>query len=288
MSLALVYLARGVDGGLSSSKEFFETYRTFHPGYPHDLIVIAKGWMGIEGRDELQHLAQLNAAKIVDLPDDGLDWGAYMRLIPQLSHDWMCFLNTHSRPRVNGWLNLLMAATEIPSMNIGAVSASASWQSLEIPFLPQPSLKASYNTALIYPLRVIRNVIRLVANIRDIGDFAPFPNPHLRSNAFVIRRELFVEFATTKKIPQCKRDAAKLESGKAGFTAFLLAHGLKALVAGANGKVYESEQWIRSGTFRVPGQPNLIVADNQTTAYERADLHKKKILEIAAWGQTFS
>lgn len=288
MALALVYLARGTDGGISSCKEFFHAYQAFPPCYPHELIVIAKGWDGIDKRDELQQLAYLNAARVVDLPDDGFDWGAYMRLSRQLPHDWLCFLNTHSRPRVKGWLNILKTATDMPSMDIGAVSASASWQSLEIPILPPPSLKAGYNAAIIYPVRLIRNAMRLAANIGNIGEFAPFPNPHLRTNAFIVRRELFAEFVSGQKIPQRKRDAAKLESGKTGFTSFLLARGLKALVANANSEIYAPDQWIRSGTFRVPGQPNLLVADNQTIAYDMADQRIKRILEKAAWGQTFS
>ena len=287
-SLALVYLARGIDGGLRSAKEFFEAYRAFPAGCPHELIVIAKGWAGIDGQAELLQLIHSHSARLVDLPDDGFDWGGYMRLAPQLSHDWLCFLNTHSRPRVTGWLNLLKAAADAPSMNIGAVSASASWQSLDIPILPPPSLRKGYNTILIYPLRLFRNMLRLAINIRQIGDFAPFPNPHLRSNAFIIRRELFVDFAATQRIPRCKRDAALLESGRLGFSVYLANRGLKALVTGADGKVYGPEQWINSGTFRAPGQPNLLVADNQTTAYDMADQHLKRVLERLAWGQAFS
>ena len=49
MSLALVYLARGVGGGLSSVKAFFNAYDIHPAGCPHELIVIIKGWDGIEG-----------------------------------------------------------------------------------------------------------------------------------------------------------------------------------------------------------------------------------------------
>lgn len=284
MSLALVYLARGIDGGLSSAKAFFDAYRAFPAGCPHELIVIAKGWSGVDGQDELRQLAQAHAARVVDLPDDGFDWGAYMRLAPQLPHDWLCFLNTHSRPRVDGWLNLLRMAADAYGTSIGAVGATASWETLA-PILPPPSVKEEYNTSLIYPLRVILNAGRFVTNIRD---FSSFPNPHLRSNAFIVPRELFIDFAATQKIPRCKRDAAMLESGRTGFAAYLANRGLKALVTGADGKVYGPEQWINSGTFRVPGQHNLLVADNQTAAYDMADQHLKRILERFAWGQAFS
>ena len=131
MSLALVYLARGTNiHELSSVKNFFEDYHMYSPGCQHELIVIAKGWTCVERQNELQQLSQVNAAKVIELPDDGFDLGAYMRLAPLLSHDWVCFLNTHSRPRVSGWLNLLRMTAEVSGMNVGAVSATASLETL--------------------------------------------------------------------------------------------------------------------------------------------------------------
>jgi len=47
-------LACGIDGGLSSVKGFFDACRAFPPGCPRELIVIAKGWSGVDGEDELR------------------------------------------------------------------------------------------------------------------------------------------------------------------------------------------------------------------------------------------
>ncbi len=284
MPIGLVYLARGVDGGLPSSKAFFDAYRTFSAGCPHELIVITKGWSDVAEYKELLQLARAHTARIIELPDDGFDWGAYMRLTPQLTNDWLCFLNTHSRPRVQGWLNFLHEAATSQGVNVGAVGATASWETLA-PILPPLSVKAENNQAFLYPFRLIRNTVRLVKNRRD---FPSFPNPHLRSNAFIVRRQVFVDFVLTKSIPRCKRDAAVLESGRTGFSAYLASHDMKFLVAGANGNVYGPEQWINSQTFRVPGQANLLVADNQTKAYDMANRYMKSVLERFAWGRAFS
>lgn len=279
-----MYLARGADGGLSTVEAFFEANRAYPPGCPHELVVIAKGWAGIAGRDDLTRLAQANGARLIDLPDDGFDWGAYMRLTPLLLNTWVCFLNTHSRPCAGGWLNLLKKAVEEAGPNIGVVGATASWETLA-PVLPPPSLNPRFNHFMFYPLRLIRNTARFLTNI---WAFPTFPNPHLRSNAFIVRRQLFVDFGETKKIPLRKRDAAKLESGRAGFPAYLADRGLKALVTGIDGKCYGTEQWANSRTFRVPEQPNLLVADNQTIAYALANSDSKKILELSAWGKAAS
>lgn len=284
MSLALVYLARGVDGGLPSVKRFFDAYSTFPAGCVHELIVVCKGWSEVEGLDALRQLTQTHGAQLVELPDDGLDWGAYMRLAPQLKQEWICFLNTHSRPLIEGWLRLLADAATQRGEGIGAVGATASWESPAMIF-PPPSAKKGVRALLFYPLRFVRNLVRYAAHVRK---FSTFPNPHLRSNAFIVRRELFVSFIKNQRIPRCKRDALLFESGRAGFSAYLINQGLKILVVGADGKTYQPKEWISSQTFRVRNQINLIVSDNQTTVYDEADSPTKIVLEKLAWGRIVS
>lgn len=280
MSLALVYLARGVGNGLASAIRFFEIYRDFPPGCPHELIVIAKGWPDIEARKILGRLAESNTARIIDLPDDGYDWGAYMRLAPALPQTWLCFLNTHSQPRVAGWLELMLNCAR--SSKVGAVGATASWGTM-IP--TWPLLKPRWDVTILgYPIRLVRDAFIFAMNTKK---FPGFPNPHLRSNAFLVKKELFNEFVGMRKIPRSKRDAHILESGKAGFTKFLIGKGLTPLVVGVDGLCYEPKDWINSNSFRVPGQSNLLIADNQTIAYDDANKNRKEILEIAAWGRSF-
>src|SRR3989338_8808258 len=240
MSLALVYLARGASGGLSTVKIFFDAYRAYPPGCPHELVVIAKGWAGVGGLEEVKQLVQAHGARVVDLPDDGFDWGAYMLAASLLTHDWICFLNTHSRHRVKNWLNLLMKGTEVPGINVGAVGATASYESF-IPVFDWPSWEEGPIAFLFYVLRSFLKVLRFIIYRNT---FRSFPNPHLRSNAFIIRRELFLDFASTHKIPHSKRDAWILESGGRSFTAFLISRGLKPLVTGSDGQYYEPLQWI--------------------------------------------
>lgn len=280
MSLALVYLSRGVDGGISSAREFFEAYEKYPTSCDHELIVISKGWLGIDGYDELEALARRYSARIFRLPDDGYDWGAYMRLVPQLDHDLLCFLNTHSRPRVDGWLKILKDAAKSLGKEFGAVGSTGSWESLA-PIKPMFSRNSVIGSYIMYPIRFIVNAIRLPFNVKS---FPIFPNPHLRSNAFIVSRGVFSEFLSTSGLPCTKRDAVILESGRKGFSNFITSRGLKITIAGADGKIYTPQEWMNSGAFRVPGQTNLLVEDNQTIAYELASPYVKQKLEKLAWG----
>ena len=100
--------------------------------------------------------------------------------------------------------------------------------------------------------------------LRSVGRVARFPNPHLRSNAFLLRRSLFVEFAAQARFPRTKRDTHRLESGRKGLTRFMQSRGLAPVVVGRDHQAYASAQWIEARTFRTPGQPNLLISDNQT------------------------
>lgn len=284
MTLALIYLARGVNNGLLSAKEFFKAYVDYPPGCKHELIVIAKGWKKSAELKEITTLAKTHNARIVHLPDDGFDWAAYWRVALLLKHDWLFFMNTHSRPLRKNWLNYFNQVAKVYGKNIGAIGATASYQSLA------SSINSPFIVARIkHPLfrLLCKTLTPFVYSILSYY-FPRFPNPHLRSNAFMIRREVFINFSAQHHIPRCKFDAFWLESGSRGLTNFLIKQGLKPLVAGADGKYYEQDQWPQSGTFRVPGQPNLLIADNQTTNYELATQNDQKQIEKNTWGKSFS
>jgi hypothetical protein len=278
MTVALIYLARGKDGGLTTSELFFESYMRFPPEYPHELVVIVKGWDNQVEEDNLVKLArESGAAQIMKVPDDGYDWGAYMRVAPELTQDWLCFLNTHTRLMVTGWLSFLMHATH-PS--VGAVSATGSWESLA-PIMPRYDFRLPIFSFLAYPLRMLVNFLRF---IRNAYDYPLFPNPHLRTNAFLVKSSIFLEFISEKNIPKCKRDANILESGRRGFSNYLLRKKLNIYIVGRDGTKYAPHQWSKSGIFRSKNQENLLVSDNQTRSFLIACEKMKKFLEYLAWG----
>jgi len=56
-------------------------------------------------------------------------------------------------------------------------------------------------------------------------------------------------------------------------------------VAGRDGRVYGSEEWPASRTFRSGEQDNLLVADNRTEQYHAADPTRRGELARFAWGR---
>ena len=116
---------------------------------------------------------------------------------------------------------------------------------------------------------------------RQLRRLGRFPAPHLRTNAFVIRRETLLAL----ELPHIrgKLDAYAFESGRRSLTAQVRALGLRALVVAGDGGAYDVPDWPESATLWQGNQENLLVADNQTASYADADLERRTLLSRYAW-----
>ena len=184
-----------------------------------------------------------------------LDLAAYICVARQERARYLCFLNSYSEPLAGGWLEALMRHLREPG--VGMVSATGSYESL-------------YDPASIL-LRITRR-----------RRFGPFPNPHLRTNAFAMSREVMLSLDWPQV--RTKSGAWSLESGKRSITRQVWERGLDALVVGRDGKAYQREDWHMSSTFRSGGQSNLLVADNRTRQFADADVEERRRLAELAWG----
>jgi hypothetical protein len=130
--------------------------------------------------------------------------------------------------------------------------------------------------------RAARAVLRVAGVWRPTRDFPPFPNPHLRTNAFMASRDVL---RRVKRGPlRLKLSAYKFESGKDSLTNQVRAMGLRVLVVGQDGEGYDPENWHLSNTFWQSREENLLVADNQTELYMSADPVTRAELAQYAWG----
>lgn len=100
---------------------------------------------------------------------------------------------------------------------------------------------------------------------REVASFPGFPNPHIRSNGFMVRRERLGLFDGMTM--RTKDDACHFESGPNSLTAQIRRSGQSAIVVGRNGQGYEVAQWPQSATFRLDDEVNLLVTDNHARAF---------------------
>ena len=116
------------------------------------------------------------------------------------------------------------------------------------------------------------------------GRYPAFPNPHIRTNAFMLERRRLLDLRWPE--PTRKSQAYELESGNEGITRQIEALGLRAVVVGRDGRAYDRDGWRDSRTFRAGEQGNLLVEDNQTRHYDEAQGRLRRKLDQMAWGDS--
>lgn len=250
--------------GPAPVRRFLRSYRAIDAGADHELVIVLNGdeetvtrrWLAGE-LSGLEHRLVVLERPLLDLP-------AYAHAAGLLDHEHVCILNSHSEVISPGWLRALHAA-HAPA-DVGLVGATGSWES-------QADWARGRMAHRIYDL------LRLASLRRR---FDPFPNPHLRSNGFLMARELLLEMDFDQA--HDKAAAYDLESGRNGMTRRVAAAGLRTLVVGRDEHAYEPEAWPGSRTFRSADQQNLLVADNQTRSYDQASARERARLRRATWG----
>jgi len=266
-NLALAYLVRA-QNGVAPAKTFLASYRQCSGGVPHDLVVIYKGFRNRELLQEHEAILRDYPHQSLRVGDFGFDIGAYWAAVQRHDHHFFCFLNSFSVLLDPDWLGKLLQQASRPE--VGLAGATGSYESF---------LTNAIDRLQQYPKpRLLAPLVRLWLR----GRFAPFPNPHVRTNAFIAKRETLLQIRPGRMFT--KMDACRFESGTQGLTQQVLKLGLKVLVVGKDGRGYEPEEWSISRTFRQGDQENLLVADNRTRDYQQADPAQRAYLSRLAWG----
>jgi hypothetical protein len=112
--------------------------------------------------------------------------------------------------------------------------------------------------------------------------FPSFPNPHIRSNGFIMKGQIFRGLLTRNLIN--KAEANLFESGPQSMTNVIKNLGLKVVIVGKNGTIYDEENWWDSHTFRQGDQSNLLISDNHTRAFMDMSEPSRESHEWLTWG----
>ena len=298
----VVHLVRAVNG-VGALREFGAAMRADPPGIEHELVLAMKGFASAP--EAAPYIAEVEdlAPEIAFFPERGLDLGLYFAAAARLRRERYCFVNSHTRPAVDGWLAKLDTALALPG--VGMVGATGSWSSLHSWVTYSMGLPSFYRGAL-PPIREVRQLLleidleqlrvdsrsrleRLSTRLRLLSQlpeellaFPPFPTPHLRNTAFMVSHEVLRDMRLF--VVRNKMDTYVLESGSLNITRQTERMGLRTLVVDCHGAVYEPDEWCRSGTLWQGEQERLLTVDNRTLSYERGDIRRRRVLSGLAWG----
>jgi hypothetical protein len=241
--------------GVEPFERFAASYKAHDADLEHRLVVALKGTAESSAAARFRTLADEVHADCLEVPASGVDLDSYAAAARRLEAGRLCFLNSTTEILADGWLAALGTALERPQ--IGLVGATGSNES-------------AFSIAPL-PLRPLRR-----------RRYPAFPNPHVRTNAFMLERDLMLELDWP--VAGRKGLALELESGRRSITRQIVSRGLDVLVVGADGCAYEARDWHASRTFRSGLQENLLIADNRTRQYADASPVRREQLARLAWG----
>ena len=263
-----MHLARACNGSPLLAR-FLDSYNAMPAGASHRLVVALKGYdHKPEQLAEDTSLAMAAGGEVLMLSrDDRFDIGAYQEAWQRIDALRYCFLNSYSRILAPGWLAMLDQALARPG--VGVAGATGSWQSPPSSELQKFRLGHGNTHAL-------RALLRL-------RHFASFPNPHVRTNAFILKRDTLQKIRFPSR--WTKLDMWRFECGRNGLTAQIRGHGLTALVVTCSG-AFEEARWPQSGGYMSSEQEALLVADNQTDLFQNSHGDERHFLQRQVWGCT--
>jgi hypothetical protein len=307
--IAVVHLVWG-PLGTPSLREFVASYRRWDAGTEHQLVVL---FNGVDPGRRALFEAELDGVehRPLTLAEPVQDLAAYAQAAALLEHDRLCFLNSHSQVLIHGWLANLTDALAQPG--VGIVGATGSWASVRSGtlnglFLPNPyrgvvparrvareqllAIELERGGKEVEPAAQPRRSLwgslgatlaTLPAMPEQLLRFEGFPARHLRTNAFMLERELLagLQIGRVKR----KMDAYLLESGRHSLTRQIRGRGLRTVVVARDGALYDPEEWPASRTLWQGEQEGLMIADNQTRMYANGGIDRRRLLSTFAWGR---
>lgn len=296
--VGLIYLYRFAEGE-QPVRRFLQTYRAHPAGMEHDLHVVFKGFPDRAQLELGRALFDGIPINAIELGDDGYDIGSYVAAARLVSNRRVLFLNTFSQIQGDNWLRYYDRALNAPG--VGLVGATGSWQSLAAGY--ERNLKALLTWFRHMPseLRQIasngpdhqtvplkmrnRSKLRYLLSpfhyLYALFEYGRHPNPHIRTNAFLVERTQFLSLALPTF--RNKNNAYRFESGRQSLTRQYVARGLQPVVVDRNGEIYEIDRWKLSKTFWIDDQVNLLIADNRTCDYAEGTTELRAYLEYSAW-----
>lgn len=267
--------------GIAHFRLFAASYCRFAAGCSHQLVIVFNGTALEHPNPPEEYLAYLEqlggkADKCLYY-QQGQDLEIYRRAAREIPAEYILFLNTYSILEAANWLKYYVGNFDT---GVGIIGASASCQSYYSAVFQKHAATWEADKGFLYNFRKYKLFLKAFFYWRFL--FRPFPNPHIRTNAFMVRREVFLMMNPGRL--DTKFRAYLFENGRKGITAFYRKKGLKTLVVDKNGHTYAPAGWKKSRTFWNGEQENLLVSDNQTRLYTEASIEDKKQMTWLAWG----
>jgi hypothetical protein len=276
VSVDLVYLA-WIPLGMELFERFLEVLRFYEPGIPLNLTIVYNGYSEKKEINPFREKLKNFKFPVCEIYIQGHGWDitSYRHAATCLTSEYICFLNTYSKPQSKGWLAALLR----PHQNGSGVKLTGASGSFTSAFwcLSPTEPKTGFSRLPIRGWLQRRRYRKLVD--RQLCAFPKEHQPFIRTNGFMMNRQEFIGL----KFPSIvsKFETIEFESGWNSMTRQVINNDGQFGVVGKNGECYASPDWPVSRTYASFDQENLLIADNRTDIYkassedQRHDIHNR-------------
>ena len=267
MSQVLIVYLISVYDDRKNLKQFINSYKKYKAGTNHDLLICFKNF---SKNDPIFDTNELNEVKFIKFLDNhsqnDYDWHSYSRVAKNYKDKIVFFMNCHSFPIVDDWLKKFYDNYEKKTL-LG----------------PGGSKASMVNDALngIHSSNKIKSILYAISNFYDFGFF---PNPHIRSNCFMISAENYLGLKLTERYMLKKKGTWINESGRNGMTNQLKRKNFNILVVNSEGKAFIEKDWNKSNTYAINDQSKLIISDKYSRIYDNSNETEKLQISKQVWG----
>lgn len=264
--IAVCYLARfpskkSFPDDMERLAKFVASYKQYTSGVDHNLWIIVKG-------NEAQKAVKIirNSeieTRILWVKDSGHDLGSYTEFAKLIRPEWLFLLNANSEIMCDDWLLKFWNIAQ--SNKLSVIGSTASFGSY--------ADGGSSDFYKIYP-RNIYSYLRLIRDalnrVKYSSSFPKYPNPHVRTNALLVKSEVWLSYFLDQKI-ETKLDCYLLESGIDSFYNFIVNKYGDFGIVGRDMIIRYKNDWFFNGAFRTPLQDDyLLIADKHTRTYSQS------------------
>ncbi len=205
MRIALVHLVRKQNPPEAFTK-FWKSYVDHAAGMDHDVIIV---WKNFIGANHPNIPDEVNVHHVV-VSDQGCDIDVYFKVSKMFDHDIFVFLNSWSEIIKDGWMKTMHDAMRDEVGLVGAFSSLFSHRTNFLSALKKVWMRNRLWERALLPVYACYLWFRLEVHI------PVYPNFHVRTNGFMIRREVMLQIH--KPVLFDKKDALKFESGYNSLT----------------------------------------------------------------------
>ncbi len=243
--IAIVYLDRW-GNPRRFPRAFLESLRRNPAGLDYDLIWQLKGYPDSAENPLMEDMGNWFAGRVHQsrYPDNLYQFSLAFDAASRFDYDFLVFFISWSRVLAPDWLKFLRNAFE-RHPDCGAAGASGSFERIS----------------------------------RDQA----FPNTHIRTNAFMIERKLFLSLDPGELVS--KAAGNQFEAGPNSLTRQLERRGLTPILVDRSGNTFRPQDWPHARIFRSGAQEGLLAADNRTHDYAVASAKRRRKLVRLAWGE---